>query len=106
MKVELNKDNFEQEVLYSKIPVIVDFNADWCEPCKMLSVILDEISEEYAGKIKVCSVNVDDQRELAKAYRIQNIPKVIYFKDGYAVTGGVGYAPKEQVLEMIAEDIQ
>ena len=100
-EIKVTKQNFEQEVLNSPIPVMVDFWADWCGPCKMLAPILSEIAEEYDGKIKVCKVNVDDEVELSLKYRIVSIPTVLVFNNGELTNKSVGYVPKENLIELI-----
>ncbi len=99
-EVILTKDNFGLEVIKSDKPVLVDFWAAWCGPCRMLSPILSEIAEEN-DNIKIGKVNVDEQPELAMAYRVSSIPLVILFKNGEAVKKSVGYVPKEEILEML-----
>lgn len=98
--VNLTKDNFEQEVLKSDKPVLVDFWAAWCGPCKMLSPIVDEIAAERSD-IKVGKVNVDEESALAVEFKVASIPMLILFKDGQAVKKSVGYVPKEQVLALL-----
>ena len=100
MEVTITKENFENEVLKSEIPVLLDFFATWCGPCKMLSPILEEIAKENAGKIKVCKVDVDEEAELATAFRVQSIPTLVAFKDGKAINMAVGYRKKEDLLAM------
>ena len=100
-EIKVTKQNFEQEVLNSPIPVMVDFWADWCGPCKMIAPILSEIAEEYDGKIKVCKINVDDEGELSLKYRIVSIPTVLVFKDGELTNKSVGYVPKEDLIALL-----
>ena len=100
MEVKVTKDNFESEVLQSETPVLLDFFATWCGPCRMLSPILEEIAKEYAGKIKVCKVDVDEEPELASAFRVQSIPTLVAFKEGKAINMAVGYRKKEDLLAM------
>lgn len=100
MEVKVTKDNFENEVLQSETPVLLDFFATWCGPCRMLSPILEEIAKEYAGKIKVCKVDVDEEPELASAFRVQSIPTLVAFKAGKAINMAVGYRKKEDLLAM------
>ena len=94
-------DNFENEVLNSDKPVLIDFWASWCGPCMMLSPVIAEIAKEYEGKIKVGKVNVDEQAELAAAFRVASIPTVVVMKDGKVTNMSVGYRPKEQIAAMI-----
>lgn len=96
----ITKDNFEEEVLNSKIPVIVDFWADWCGPCKMLGPIIAQIAEENEGKIKVGKVNVDEEMLLASKYNIMSIPTVILFKDGQVDKTSLGFKPKAELMEL------
>ncbi|MBQ6400691.1 MAG: thioredoxin [Firmicutes bacterium] len=96
-ELTLTKDNFEQEVLNSDIPVLVDFWAVWCGPCQMVGPIVAELAEEYAGKVKVGKVNVDEQPELAMKYGIMSIPTMILFKGGEVDNQIVGALPKESI---------
>ena len=101
MKVlHINKDNFHQEVLNSDKPVLLDFFANWCGPCRMVGPILDEIAEERED-IKVCKVNIDEQPELAHRYRIMTIPTLMVLRDGNIVEQSVGAKPKHQILAMV-----
>ena len=91
----IDKDSFEKEVLNEKGLVVVDFFAGWCGPCMMMSPIIDELSEEYEGKIKFCKINVDDEEELAIKYGAMSIPLFLVFKVGEVVARNLGYQPKE-----------
>ncbi|HZJ75321.1 MAG: thioredoxin [Clostridiales bacterium] len=95
-----NKDNFSQEVLESDKPVLVDFWASWCGPCKMLAPILDEVASE-AQTAKIGKINVDEEPELARQFRVMSIPTMILFKDGQAVKTSVGVKPKNEILSML-----
>jgi thioredoxin 1 len=100
-EIVLNAGNFEQEVLASREPVLVDFWASWCGPCRMLAPVLAELAEDYEGKVKVGKVNVDDEQELALRYRVSAIPTVILFRDGQAVQTALGYQPKAALEAML-----
>ena len=101
MSLELNESNFGQEVLESSVPVLVDFWATWCGPCKMMGPVLEEIAGEMDGKVKVCKVNVDDNPELAEKYGIMSIPNFIFFKEGKVAGQQVGAVPKESLVKML-----
>ena len=98
--VTITKENFEQEVLQSAKPVLLDFWASWCGPCRMLSPVVDEIAEERAD-IKVGKVNVDEQQELAAAFNVMSIPTLIVLDKGQVVNQSVGVRPKKQILTML-----
>lgn len=100
MEVKITQENFDAEVMQSDIPVLLDFFATWCGPCKMLAPILEEIAKENEGKIKVCKVDVDEEVELASAFRVQSIPTIVAIKDGKILNLAVGYRKKEDLLAM------
>lgn len=99
--LEINGSNFEQEVTKSDLPVLVDFWAEWCGPCKAIAPIVDEISTDLEGKLKVGKVNVDDNQELASKFNIMSIPSLLVFKGGEPVETIVGAMGKDQLLEKI-----
>ncbi len=100
-EIILTSDNFDKEVLQSEIPVLVDFWATWCGPCRMVAPIISEIAEEFHGKAKVCKVDVDEQSALAIRYGIQSIPTVIIFKDGKIADTVIGYRPKDAYTKLL-----
>lgn len=98
---ELNKDNFEKEVMEENVPVLIDFWASWCGPCRMMSPVIDKIAEEMGDKLKVCKVNVDENHELAEKYEIMTIPAFIIIKNGAEAGRTIGVQPKEDILKLI-----
>lgn len=98
---ELNKDNFEKEVMEANVPVLIDFWASWCGPCRMMSPLIDQIAEEMGDKLKVCKVNVDENHELAEKYEIMTIPAFIVMKNGAEAGRTIGVQPKEDILKLI-----
>lgn len=98
--INVNKNNFKEEVIESKKPVLLDFWATWCGPCRMVGPIVEEIAQERPD-IKVCKINVDEQDELASAFSIMSIPTLMVVKEGKIVNQTVGARPKESILEML-----
>ena len=99
--IKLNNENFKTEVKESNKVVLVDFYADWCGPCKMMSPVIDKIAEEADDRVKVCKLNVDDAQDIAVEYNVMSIPTLILFKDGNEVNRLVGLQDKKEVLDMI-----
>ena len=101
MEVTITKENFEQVVLKSDKPVLVDFWATWCGPCKMLSPIIEEVRKETEGKAVVGKINVDEQQELAMQFGVMSIPRLLVFKNGEIVKKQIGFIPKQAVLGLL-----
>ena len=101
LEVEVNGNNFQQEVLESSIPVLVDFWAPWCMPCRMLAPTVEKVAEENQGKLKVCKLNTDENQNIAAQYGIQGIPTLIVFKKGKEVGRTVGVMSKEKLQEKL-----
>ncbi|MEK6777287.1 MAG: thioredoxin [bacterium] len=99
--IVLNDQNFQDEIKASQVPVLVDFWAEWCAPCRMIAPILDEIAEEHAGKLKIAKLNVDQNRSIAAQYGVMSIPTLIIFKDGEMVEQMIGAQPKENLLKIL-----
>ena len=97
--VKLTKDNFQSEVLQSSTPVLVDFWAEWCGPCKMIAPVLDELAGEYDGKVKIGKVNIDDEQSLAAEYGIRSIPTLLLFNNGTVAEEMVGAKSKQVLAE-------
>ena len=100
--LHITKENFEAEVLNSDKPVLLDFFAVWCGPCKMIAPILDEIAAERED-IKVCKINVDEEQELAAKYQVMSIPTLMVFQNGEVVNQSLGARPKAQILAMLGK---
>ena len=99
----ITTENFDSEVLKSEIPVLVDFYADWCGPCKMMAPVVERIAEEYSGKVKVGKLNVDEHSEIAGRYSVMSIPTIIIFNGGEVVSKLVGVKPKELLTGTLDE---
>jgi len=103
--IEFTDDNFDTEVLKSNLPVLVDFWAEWCGPCKMIGPIVEEIAGDYAGKVKVGKVNVDFNNQVAMQYGIRGIPALLVFKSGAVANQIVGAVPKNNITQILDEVI-
>ena len=101
--IQLTKANFEQEVERSDIPVLVDFWAEWCMPCRSIAPIIDELAQQYAGRVKFCKVNVDNEPELSNKYSIVSIPTLMVFSKGKMHKQKIGAQPKHQIEEMFKD---
>jgi len=99
--ITVNDENFDDEVLQSNIPVLVDFWAEWCGPCKVVGPTIEALASDYEGKVKVAKLNVDDNPEAAGRFGVRSIPTLILFKDGEARQAAVGVKPKGQLVELI-----
>ncbi|MFC2000210.1 thioredoxin [Chloroflexota bacterium] len=103
MALEISDSNFEQEVVKSDLPVVVDFWAPWCGPCRMVGPIIDKLSEEYNGRVKFCKLNVDDNRDMATKYQVMSIPLLLFFKGGEVVDQNLGAAPEKAIRSKVEE---
>jgi len=103
MEYKFTDENFEAEVLQAKLPVLVDFYADWCGPCKMMAPVVEKLAEEYEGRVKVGKCNVDDNMQLAGAYRVSNIPAFMIFKDGKPALTCVGAMSASELKKKIEQ---
>ncbi len=101
MAIHFTDENFNQEVLSSDIPVLVDFYADWCGPCKMLAPVIEALAEEYEGKVKVGKLNVDNAPDTAQNYGIMSIPTLLYFKNGEVVNKSIGVVAKSEIEQVL-----
>lgn len=100
-ELKITRENFENEVMKSDIPVLIDFWAPWCGPCRMMEPIIEQLAEEYEGKAKVGKVNVDEEGELSQAFGVMSIPTIVLVKDGKVVKQAVGARPKTEVEAML-----
>ena len=99
--VSVNERNFDSEVLQSTLPVLIDFWAPWCGPCKMFSPVVDEVAERQQGKLKVCKVNIDEEFQLVGDYQIFSIPTLLFFRNGKLLKKLVGVQSKETILDLL-----
>ncbi len=100
-ELKITRENFDNEVMKSNIPVLIDFWAPWCGPCRMMGPIIEQLAEEYEGKAKVGKVNVDEEGELSQAFGVMSIPTIVLVKDGKVVRQAVGARPKAEVEAML-----
>ena len=98
--LNITSDNFQKEVEEARVPVLVDFWASWCGPCKMMGPVVEQISEELGPNARVCKINIDEQPELAERYNVMSIPTFIMFKDGKEVERMIGAMPKEELVKL------
>lgn len=103
--VVLTKDNFDQEVIKSDKPVLIDFWATWCGPCRAVAPIMDELAEAFDGKAKICKLNVDDEGEIAQKFRIMSIPTVMLYKNGEMVDKVIGARSKDEFAKLIEKSL-
>ena len=96
--IQVTQQNFDSEVLQSALPVIVDFYADWCGPCKMIAPALEEIATELTGRVKIAKVNVDEEGALAQRYNVQSLPTLLYFQNGEVVNQTIGATSKKNII--------
>jgi len=101
VEYRFTKDSFEKEVLESKEPVLIDFYADWCGPCKMMAPVVEKLAEKYEGKVKVGKVNSDDEPELAQMFQVMSIPNFVIIKDGKVVDRVIGAVPQQALEEKL-----
>ena len=106
MEIKLTKDNFDSEVINSNIPVLVDFWASWCGPCRMIAPVIERIAEKFDGRIKVGKVNVDEEPEISLEYNIASIPTVMIFKNGEEVSKSIGYSDESEIEQLVLQAIQ
>lgn len=100
---EITDDSFDQDVLKADVPVVVDFWAPWCGPCKSIAPILEELAQEFSGKVKILKLNVDDNPRTPTQYRVRGIPNLVFFKGGQVVEQIVGAVPKDQLVTALSK---
>lgn len=103
--LEITDQNFDSDVLQSKTPVVIDFWAEWCGPCKTIAPVIDELADEYLGKVKFGKVNVDFNQQTAMKYGIRSIPSLLIFKDGSVVNQIIGSVPKDSIVKLLEETL-
>ena len=101
MAMKITKENFEAEVMSSSLPVVIDFWADWCGPCKMLTPVIEALADEFEGKVKIGKINVDEEQELSAMFKIASIPTVIKIENGTITKSSIGFRTKEQLIEIL-----
>jgi thioredoxin 1 len=104
-EIKVNDGNFSAEILESSLPVLVDFSATWCGPCRMIAPVVEEIAKEYQGKLKVCTVDIDDAPDSASRYGVLSVPTLILFKGGTELDRIVGAAPRSAIEKMITAHV-
>jgi len=104
-EIQVTKDNFKQEVLDSSVPVLVDFGAAWCMPCKMMDPVLEKVAEDFSGKVKIAKINVDEEQELASQHNIVSIPTLLVFKGGEIVDKKVGAVPRPVIDGLLGQHL-
>ncbi len=103
MEYRFTNENFDTEVMNSEVPVLIDFYADWCGPCKMMGPVVEDLAKEYDGKVKVGKINVDEQPELAQKYGVMSIPYFAFIKNGELVSDEMGAVPKDRLAAKLQE---
>jgi len=103
--IDLNENTFKSEVLEAQTPVLVDFWAAWCGPCKMVAPVIEELAGDYQGKVKICKLNVDENRSLAGSYGVMSIPTMVLFKDGKEANRLVGFMPKDNIAKVLDQNL-
>lgn len=98
--INLTQENFNQEVMEARVPVLIDFWASWCGPCKMMSPVVDQIADDMGASARVCKINIDEQPELAGKYNVMSIPTFILFKDGKEINRTIGAMPREELAKL------
>lgn len=103
--LNLTQENFEREVVKSDLPVLVDFWAEWCGPCRMIGPVVEELAKDYQGKVKVAKLNIDEAQDLAMKFGVMSIPTLLVFKNGQVVNQAVGAMSKDQLVSRLLKDI-